>query len=336
MDRFGFISSNMKILLCPYYSIDYGSDVLFEGLVETLGIDNVLEYPEKSSFHGDTKKAYRYYPCLYDYPVVKTEAEKIEMLKNNEFDIILVCCRDINDFRGREPEKYSEFYELLKEKSKTIPTYVVDYGDSPDFNQNTINDMNCRAYFKREYLKSRDYGSLFIPLNFAYSKKLIPEDINVKRDNTIFWAGRGVNIKCRDRKEYIKFYEEFKGVPSYSSWHQNRYRYHMLHHTIGLNLKGAGDDTVRYYEVPAHGTLLLSQKLDIFIENDFKNGETAVFFDDIEGLKEKLNYCIDNPDYTRKIAVAGYQWLKQYHTSEVRAKQLLNKIYESLDSDIRL
>lgn len=318
----------MKILYCVNEVLDYGTDTLYDGLCKVLGSENVLDYPHKESLHSGVTRGFSWYPSLFDYPIIKTDAEKIEMLKNDEFDAIFVSCINIADFRRMKKKSYrpspiyNDFFNLLKEKSKTIPVYLIDYGDHYGINEELIKELNCKLYFKREYKKDIKYDSIVVPLNFAYSEKYVPKNVDSNRINNIFWLGKDVE----NRHAYIEFYSQLKDVIPNRYKRQNKYRRCLLSYKIGLSLLGRGDDTVRYYEIPAHGMLLLSERTNIIIDNDFKDGETAVFFSNLDELKEKLNYCINNPEYVDKIAKAGREHFLKYHTSTIRAQQLLDKI----------
>ena len=74
---------------------------------------------------------------------------------------------------------------------------------------------------------------------------------------------------------------------------------------IGLNCFGMGFDTVRYWELPAHGAMLLSERLPIRIPENFVDGESAVFFDTVQELEEKLAYYLAQPEESAEIAAAG-------------------------------
>ena len=93
---------------------------------------------------------------------------------------------------------------------------------------------------------------------------------------------------------------------------------------------GAGYDTVRYWEIPANHMMLMSEKLNSVIENDFIDGENAVFFSSIDEFNDKYNYYIKYPDKTDDIAKNGHTWFLKYHTSTKRAEQLLEKINENI------
>ncbi len=305
----------MKVLFCCGSSLDYGLDVLFDGLNQVLGSENIFELPHKPNFHGVMEKKLQWYPCFFDYPIQATDNQKVEMLKNNEFDLILVGCRQDTDYLT------PELRTLLIEKSNSIPIFLVDQDDEAGINTNLMNELNGQLYFKREHSKKYLTNSKIIPLNFSYANKYLPATISGERINTLFWAGKEIP----SRTPFLQVCREIKGRPFYG-YQQERYRQKLLINTIGLNLKGRGNDTVRYYEIPAHGALLFTEKPEITIKNDFKDGQTAVMFETPEEMVEKLNYYLENQDFTDKIRLAGHQWFNKYHTSKIRAEQMIAKI----------
>ena len=314
----------MKILYCNYLHVDYGMDTLFDGLCRVLGSENVLDYPRKKSLHGDGSCIFWKYPCQFEYPDTVSDDEKIEMLNKNKFDAIFVGAGGYKDFRvnHRIPTtpKVEESFNLLKEKSKKIPTYIIDYGDDPNINYPLASSLNCRLYFKREYLKAAVYEPWVTPLSFSYSKKYLDKIRQAPKENNFFLSG----AETVSRKPYFEALKKAYNFVPEGYLYQKLYSNSLSHSKIGINLKGNGNDTVRYYEIPAHNALLLSQKLDIVIENEFKDGKTAFFFDSPDEMIEKLDWCLKN-DIT-KIAKSGHAWLRKYHTTEVRARQVLNKI----------
>jgi len=94
---------------------------------------------------------------------------------------------------------------------------------------------------------------------------------------------------------------------------------------IGLSVRGAGFDTLRYWEVVASKTLLISEPPSIYIPNNFEHGKHAVFcrpdFSDLVDLVR--TYARDDKE-REAIAAAGYDHLMKYHTSEQRANQVLD------------
>ena len=58
--------------------------------------------------------------------------------------------------------------------------------------------------------------------------------------------------------------------------------------------------------------------------------ESAVFFDHIDEMKNKLKYCLDNESFVDKARIKGNEWFLKYHTTKARAKQMLDKIKDKL------
>lgn len=313
----------MKILFCTFHYPDYGLDTLYSSLYEVLEPDSIYEYPEKGILHGEKHNRYINYPNYFNLPKTKTDTEKFEMLKNDEFDCLVVGCRAFAHYtfhRNSQRHYDDEFFALLKEKSRLIPTILVDQGDDPEINQALIETLHAKLYFKREYFPKYRSNSIVVPFNFSYPE--LSHDMSSNTLLDVFWAGKVTPT----REPFIAAAEEILNKKFYNRYRQSAYRRELSRYKIGLNLKGCGDDTVRYYEVPSHGAMLFSEKLNITINNDFTDGVNAVFFDGLDEMKEKLSFYFTHESEVDKIRLAGYNWFIKYHSSRVRAAQFLEKI----------
>ncbi len=305
----------MRVLFITPTFLDYGLDTLYDGLVQHLGSENVIEYPQKPVLHGDKQRRFHWYPCFFNHPIVSTDALTTEKLRKNEFDSILIGCRYITDFPN------NEFFDLLKVKAKVIPTFLIDQGDEFEINDKLIKDFNPQLYFKREFFPDKNANKKVVPLSFSFSLNYTPYDTSITRKNNLFWAG----TSSPSREPYLEICRDSYGY-SFPNYYHDDYHQMLLSNSIGLNLMGRGNDTVRYYEVPAHGTLLFSQKPEIEIENAFVDGKTAVIFENTEEMKEKLDFCLSHQAYVDKIRKVGLNWYHTYHTSKIRASQMMAKI----------
>lgn len=93
---------------------------------------------------------------------------------------------------------------------------------------------------------------------------------------------------------------------------------------MALSIRGGGFDTLRYWEVVASGALLLSERPDIEIPNNFSHGHQALFCrPDLSDLPELVRYYASHDAERESIARAGYEHLLRFHTCERRAEQLL-------------
>ena len=101
---------------------------------------------------------------------------------------------------------------------------------------------------------------------------------------------------------------------------------------MGISLPGNGFDTVRYWELPAHGVLLLSERLPLAIPHDFVDGKHAVFFDTVAELRDKADYYLAHPQEAIAIARSGHAYLLEHHTGSARARQCLGQIQQRLST----
>lgn len=321
----------MKILHLNYRQCESGQDPLYDGLCRVLGPENVIEYPRKPSLHGGPGVAYKWYPCFFNWPEFYADEQKIQMLKENWFDVILVGCGDTTDWstgtRGQEAVKkgrdeFSEMYTLAMNKSKTIATYALDTGDGSRINGRIRKEFKFHKYFKREYLEKEVGGDPdVLPFSLSLAESYVPENIEGPRVNLPFFAGKDYGA----RTPYIAYYESF-GRKNTRNLSQRRLNLEMLKYKIGIDLPGYGEDTIRHYEIPARSEMLLCPKVNIIRENDFTHGVSAVFFDGLEDFKEKLNYYMAHEDRADKIRLAGRKHFLKYHTGTARAKQLIEKL----------
>lgn len=325
------MSKEMKILFFATSFKDFGLDVLFDGLCRVLGPDNVLEYPEKAFLHGKTRHRLAMYPDAFNYPILKSDSEKLEMLRNGAFDVVLFGCRPEKELliSDRLHNEFQNTLKILKENNKGTPVYIIDHGDHTGINTNVRSDVHAELYFKREYLKDEEYNSDVIPIPFSYSEKYIPAHIDTPRTNTLFWVGREYP-HLSIRTPYLAPLEKMRGEKFTAKLTREEYAAELLKHKIGLSLRGYGYDTTRYWELPAFGVMLFSEKLKIRIPNDYTDGETAVFFSSPEEMIDKLKFYSEHESEVDRIRANGNKWFHTYHTSTARAEQVLEKIKKNL------
>lgn len=94
---------------------------------------------------------------------------------------------------------------------------------------------------------------------------------------------------------------------------------------IGLSIRGAGFDTIRYWEIVAARRLLVSDLPYIHIPNNFEHGKHALFCrPDLSDLLDIVRTYLQDKNTRDAIAHQGHQHLLLYHTCEHRAKQFLD------------
>ncbi|MFP4499589.1 MAG: glycosyltransferase [Candidatus Hydrogenedentota bacterium] len=309
-----------RVLFLIHPRMHYGIDVLYDGLCRVVGPEHVIDFPAKPSLHGRPEPTFANYPCVFqrpehdcDYPHILAD------LKAGRFDLVL--------YGDCECELPEDMVRPLLEAAGQTPVFVVDALDEPmDMRAAVCAHTGLSlvsAYFKREMLACWDYGPGAYPLPFGYPDALVGPPPEELRPDRLFWAGH----RCSGlRRLYIDHIEARYDMRFVESYPQEVYSRRLHESRVGLNCFGFGFDTVRYWELPAHGCMLLSERMPIRIPDNFKDGEQAVFFEDLPDLERKLDYFLEDPDVCLRIARAGHEHLRKHHTGSARARQLLARL----------
>ena len=88
-----------------------------------------------------------------------------------------------------------------------------------------------------------------------------------------------------------------------------------------------GDITPRYFEIMGSGTLLFCEKNDGRYRSIFKNRTNCIEFkSDLSDFLSLLNDLVENEQEIRNISSNGYSDAQQFHTWDIRAKELISII----------
>jgi hypothetical protein len=285
-----------------------------------LGAGKVVEYPWKPMLHGLQVEKVNGYPCAFKLPGgPRTIEEIVSELKAGRFDLILYAdvvqmahgpdIRRIMDAGRRLPLVLYDTWDDCYTPRQCIARYL---GDKP-----------IDLAFKREMLRTVDYGAKVIPLPFGFTADPPAGEGAAPRDVNGFWAGKAL---WGLRPLAVPRIEKILGRRLDESFAPREYACRLERSRIGLSFFGSGFDTVRYWEVPAHGAMLLAERPPIRIPHNFRDGETAVFFSDLPELEDKLAHYLSHPEETARIAAAGRRHQRRWHTREARARQFLGHL----------
>lgn len=313
-----------RILILTHDYSDYGLDTLYDGLCQVLGSDHVVEFPWKPTLHGQRTESAHNYPCVFDYPGGPRAASAIEdELRAGMFDLILMA--DVVQ------HAYRDVVRGFLAAGSSTPVVVYDTWDNP---HNLLPSVliylgrsDVLLQFKREMVAGINYGFNTRPLPFGYPDRLVPKSLADVRPRDLFWAGKRLYGM---RPLYLERLAPKYGFPLEPTFSQEEYARAIGEAQIGLSFFGFGFDTVRYWELPAHGAMLLSERPPIHIPYDFVDGETAVFFDDLAELEAKLEYYLARPEVCARIAAAGRCHFLAHHTSSARAHQFLGQVQAAI------
>ena len=322
----------MKILYINSHSADYVQDLTYRGLVKIFGLKNVIDYKWNQKYHIPYKK----YPKNLGY----VKGSLLPSLANRavkNFDIVFVGSAKVDCF-----ETYLTFLDRIP---RDIPVVFIDGGDKPvigmdlsvygrpELYERAIQKRPFDLVFKREKIIGQDYGENVHPLPMSFNMDRVRNFSNTKKYDVSFWAVESWPIRsqaldilsgkfdCKDngtgRNQKFSKYKR-KG---------EFYLEELARCKIVLNFRGGGWDTMRYWEVPAVGSFMISQKPQLEIPNNFEHQKHIVFCrDDLSDLIELCEYYLKNDTAREQIAANGKSHLLQYHTDVKRAEHIIKTI----------
>jgi len=319
--------TSRRVLILTHDHSDYGLDTLYDGLCQVLGPENVVEFPWKPTLHGQRGESALGYPCLFDYPGAPRTPGQIEAeLHAGEYDLILHA--DVVQ------QKYRDTIRRFLAAAPGIPVVVYDTWDNlHNLLPNTLEYLgidNVLLYFKREMVAGFPYGDNARPLPFGYPDRLVPAELPEDRPRNLFWAGKRL---FGLRPLYLDWLAPQHGLSPEQKYIQSEYARALDESRIGLSMFGYGFDTVRYWELPAHGVMMLAERPPILIPHDFQDRVHAVFFDSLDELDAAIDHYLARPEETAAIAAAGRRHFLQHHTSSARARQFLAHITHAQKQD---
>lgn len=317
-----------------------------------MGVD-VVDYPWKSIYHGES--------CSYPIPWYGTdkmgysspprfhrnwsgeafsEEEVLGMI--NSFDFVLL----------ESPRPLAvETLQKLMNKTGLPPIVMLDGEDYDYIHEEIVTRFDVQLYFKREL--SYNTKDVF---PFPFSSYIVGDerfcfDDSEKELDLFFMAGNtypsrvltsGV-LKSIAKKYGYKAVVALDNEPT-EPLVDHAFRFKKSAHRLGLegylestakakiafSVRGFGRDTIRNWEIPSYETLLFSDdlySLGLIHPYPFTHQKDAVLFKpDCSNLEELLVYYLEDENELRRVAKAGHEHLKKYHTNKARAEYFLDKV----------
>ena len=323
----------MRILYINRPKSEYVQEFLYTGLCKILGTDNIVEYPWNIRMHLN----HRPYPKNLSKFSFKNSYLSVKAQLNNNYNAVIVA--------SCHPYTLKRYYEIMDSIDDSIPRIFIDGGDYPKLagdlerlgGQNIFNKIITKKpfdlIFKREYLLDQKYQENVYPLPMCFNYDLLPHLPKKYKYDVAFWAVESAKIRtdalnllenkfdCKNngttRNQIMKKYKR-KG---------SFYLQEIASSKIGLNFRGGGWDTLRFWELTAMGCFVISQKLNIHIDHPFIDKEDIVYCkDDLSDLIELCEYYLEHEDERNKIAANARKKVELYHTDKARAQFVLDKI----------
>jgi len=322
----------MKILYINSHSADYVQDLTYSGLVKVFGLKNVIDYKWNQKYHVPYKK----YPKNLGY-VSGSLLPSLAHLSVKQFDVVLVGSAKVDCF-----ESYLAFMDRIP---ANVPVVFIDGGDQPVIGRDLIVYGRPELYeeaiakrpfdlvFKREMLIDQDYGKNVFPLPMCFNMDRARNVPKEKKYQVSFWAVESAPIRV---KALDLLSDQFDCKANGTERNQKFSKYkrkgefylqELARCKIVLNFRGGGWDTMRYWEVPAIGSFMISQRPQFVIPQNFEHEKHVVFCqDDLSDLIELCEYYLENETAREQIATNGKNHLLQYHTDVKRAEYIIQTI----------
>jgi len=314
------------------HSADYVQDLTYSGLIKLLGVDNVIDYHWNKKYHVPYKK----YPKNLGY-TPGTLLGSLMRRPLKKIDAVVIAASKVSAFES--------YLEIVDQIPPGVPVVFVDGGDKPGIGQDLdvygrpelfSAAMQKRPFdivFKREYNLEHSYDENVYPFPMSFNLDRLPVIPGSYKYDVSFWAVESWDIRtraltlledhydCRQngtvRNQVFSKYKR-KGLFYLQELSQCR---------IVLNFRGGGWDTMRYWEAPAVGAFMITQKPGILIPNNFADKSEVVYCkDDLSDLIELCDYYLNNETERERIAENGRQKLITYHADEARAQFLLEQL----------
>jgi Glycosyl transferases group 1 len=333
----------VNVLFVAGSAPDYLQDVLFHGLVSVLGADAVTEVPENPRYHGALPDPGR---PMHFFDLPRRDRPDLAELVRAADAIVIASARD---------SALAAVREVLRLRG-TIPTAFVDGEDDPYVRGIAA---SVDVYFKRETLRAALRLRARMPLRRLYYRRrrpdlwedpltravavasartrgVVPLPFAIIDDGLAPAAAKDVDVaflaSSTDpvRAAVADAVGELAGDgivvrsagdldhAATKDWHA--YMDVLSRSRIGISVRGLGFDTIRYWEVPYAGALLLAETPRTVIPGNFVDGREA-FFAPVDRLAQRARELLAGD--TSRIAAAGREALLARHTSVQRAEAVL-------------
>lgn len=327
----------MKILYLCSLRFDYLQDLTYSGLVKLLGQQNVTDYPWNPKFHLPIKD----YPKNLGFTSFTMPFRPNINFKNFDLVILAAAKQDV-----------LELYEKLLPKINHLPVLFLDGGDLPEIGgdfyrlkagsvyESILKKRPFDMVLKREFIPDL-HGNIPLvfpfPFSFPYNMPLSVQPEHLKKYDVSFWGQQEPAIRTRALTMLQGKYDCANNGTTLKqdfSTYKRKGKFYLeeiARCKIVLNFRGGGWDTMRYWETPAAGSFMITQRPQISIPHNFEDGKHVAYCDDsLDDLLNKIDYYLHRPEERASMAGNAKAHLERYHLNTVRAQTLLDIVAQKI------
>ena len=341
----------MKILYIDHPEADFLSAIVFIGLCQELGAENVIDYPYKRSYHGEVHQ----YPSVYDRDPGKTLWQHWQSTNAGNLgvtapfawmiaqpgkewsrDEVISRVREFSLIVLASPRPYnsaalSDLIDVVG-RSNLPPLVMMDGEDYEEIRWDFVEKFTPEVYFKRElvdqprciyyeqYVRMRNKVKI-LPLPLAAIRIL--EDYQPLDNDIVMLGGSNTPGGKQAYDDVIRGCSDkhILGQVGFSEFLTSISR-----SKLAVAPKGASQDSLRSWEMlGCRGPLVLVQSHTLIRSHPYIKGEHCDYFSTPEELRTKLRFYLESEKVRERIAAQGFLHTKRYHTTKVRAQYLLRE-----------
>jgi hypothetical protein len=301
---------------------------------------------------ADEQKRHYYSPKFQDHQVRLTEDIVVQMLKNNEFTLIVL---------GNTHRIPTINLARLKARVNNLPPVVYfDAGERDELNEHWVHVFKPDLVFKQILTPAVLNRGLTTPIP-KYKLRMFPLPLSSTLvdyggfrlgaftldelrtyDNSpqkfldVFYA---LGNTWPKRDEVTATMDQFRKNRDLNYvWRANcnevcgNYYMILSRSCYVISMRGSGRDTTRYWEIPMFETAMICDgTMGCLHPYPFEDNKTAIFYRSIDELYHIANSWIKGREGERiDIAKAGKKHLWQYHSTAARALFFLETIQKNL------
>lgn len=354
----------MRILFIVDPLHNYVSDPLYFGLVRLLGQEHVVDFPSKAILHDPSAKVW-FLPQVPAATRSEEEVRSlladgffdIVCVASPRPESLAVLSRLFNPVRF-PPIVFIDSSDDAEIRHDVVERYPIQVY----FRYAWRSGWQLHYYWAlaKTFRWNRKLFERTVPLMFSIVMDTLPHHDAVPKEIDVSYRGRcshprrakaveilsqmreirfsgGVYASPGDRKYKLKA-EGFKRLwtkiandapapeaDQLKNKIPEEYYREIAASRIAVSIRGGGWSTLRYLEIAAMGTMLLSERQGILIPNDFVDRRHAVFCrPDLSDLEQLVRYYLREDAEREAIAAEGRAHLLKYHTCERQAEYFLN------------
>ncbi len=295
------LNLNSKTIYSPFNYIFIFDSTLYQQMKQELGADTVYYLP----LAVNTERLDKLIDMDTEAGAYTAEVSFVGNLydKRNHFDGISNLpeyLRGYFDGIMRSQMKiygYNFVKEMLTEEIMSELAKYIDIRPG----KNYIGDI--RDIFADRFLNAKITG---------IERRTLLKALSEYYDVTLYTDSDSSELTEVHNKGYIDYYKVLPKV-----FHNSKINLNITVRTIKSGIP------LRVFDILGSGGFLITN-YQPDIENYFEIGEDLVCYESREDLIEKVGYYLQHEEERKRIAKNGYQKVKQFHTYEIRLKEIFN------------